>query len=123
MTQVVRNTAVALVFTLLASSCACAEYALVVIERPFHARSLSGITFDPSGAPLPGTEVRDYDESFTHVLASTTSDGKGQFSLPSQGRSLHHVQFTARGMNPLRITVELRTFAPSRIKVRLPIGG
>jgi hypothetical protein len=98
-------------------------YETVVIEKPFHVRSLSGITLDPSGALLPETRVDDCDRDFKHVLATTMSDQNGRFVLRRDGRSVHYLKFTARGMNPLEITVELRVFARANLKVKLPIGG
>jgi hypothetical protein len=102
---------------------AWAVYETVVIEKPFHSRSLSGFTMDPSGAVLAGVEVSDYDPNSEQVFASTVSDQQGHFALPRNGRSVHHLKFLARGMNPLEITVVLRIFAQKEIKVKLPIGG
>ena len=95
----------------------------VLIERPFHARSVSGIAMDPLGAPIAGATVDDCEQGFAKCIASATTDQYGQFRLPRSGRSVHYLRLTARGMNPLEITIALRIFAPSGVRLRLPIGG
>ena len=100
-----------------------AVYETVVIEKPFHVRSLAGTVVDSSGAVIEGVEISDCDRGFERVLGSTTSDRNGVFSLPRDGRSTHYLSFRAAGFNPLHITVELRQFSHGRLKVRLPIGG
>ena len=107
----------------LAAQSANAVYELVVIEKPFHARSVSGIVLDPVGEPLAGAEVKDYDPGFTSIRDSTTTDKSGFFSLPRGGQSVHYLRIYARGMNPLQITVALRPFASSGIRVKVHIGG
>lgn len=100
-----------------------AVYETVTIEKPFHARSVSGVVVDPSGAPVSGVTVDDCDPSFERVVRSTTTAENGSFDLPKDKKSVHYLSFRARGFNPLRITVVLRTFAHANFRVKLPIGG
>jgi hypothetical protein len=108
---------------IIAAQTANAVYELVVIERPFHARRVSGIVLDPLGEPLAAAEVRDYDPQFKEILAATRTDQRGNFSLPNGGRSVHHLRIYARGMNPLQATIILRLFSRSRIRIKLHFGG
>ena len=95
----------------------------VVIEKPFHARSVAGITVDPSGGVVSGVEISDCDRDFAQVYAATTSDVNGRFSLPRDSRRVHYLKFLAPGFNPLQVTIELRSFAGKDVRVKLPIGG
>ena len=107
----------------LAAQRASAVYELIVIEKPFHARSVSGIVLDPVGQRLAGAEVKDYDSGFTNIRQSTTTDEQGRFSLSRSGQSVHYLRIYARGMNPLQITVVLRPLAKPGIRVKVHIGG
>ena len=100
-----------------------AVYQTVVIEKPFHARSVAGITVDPSGSVVGGVVISDRDRDFAHVYATTTSDANGHFSLPRDSRRVHYLKFLAPGFNPLQVTIELRSFANRDVRVKLPIGG
>jgi hypothetical protein len=117
-----RSLLVVAIFVLTALT-ANAVYELVVIAKPFNARSVSGVIMDPIGEPLAGAEVKDYDREFSNVLDSTATDDHGYFVLPTGGRSVHYLRIYARGMNPLQITIAVRQFARLGVRVKLHIGG
>ncbi|MGB8259891.1 MAG: carboxypeptidase-like regulatory domain-containing protein [Terracidiphilus sp.] len=101
-----------------------AVYETVVIERPFHARSLAGVVLDPSGAPIPAATVEDRDPKTKQVLATATTDANGRFRFPrAKLGSVHTLYVLARGFDPLQVTVKIRLVARGGLKLRLRIGG
>jgi hypothetical protein len=115
---------VAFTVSVLGAQSANAVREIVQIEKPFHSKTLSGIVLDPSGAPVAGVEINDCDDEFKQVMGTVTSDAKGSFSFRNTHRgTTHYLSFTARGFNPLRITVILEPSAARGFRVALPIGG
>jgi hypothetical protein len=101
-----------------------AVYEIVEIEKPFHARTLSGVVLGPDGSPVIGTTVEERDATFRRVLATVETDANGRFSFPrAKSGTSHHLELRARGFNPLRVTISLGRFAKKTVLLTLPIGG
>ncbi|HUB52505.1 MAG TPA: carboxypeptidase-like regulatory domain-containing protein [Terracidiphilus sp.] len=121
---------------------------LIVIEKPFNARGLSGTVVDANGAQIPGAVVEECDAPFTpieakngqgaptgeilhgdctrapnRVISSTVTNLKGRFTLQSvkNGR-IHFLHVSAPGFDPVQITVRIRLFAQAGVRIQLRIA-
>ena len=116
----------------LSAASAWAGLELIVIDKPFHARHLSGIVVDQSGAPISGAlvavceptsaqvrtatpaekEWRLCDNQPEHTLASATTDRNGHFEFKQIGlRHTQYLHMSIDGFNPMQISVKWGLFA------------
>ena len=132
---------------LLRGSSAHAQLELIMIEKPFVARSLSGVVLDPSGAPiaevlveqcntssapnqirnergeLVGTVPSDCAREPGHILASTKTNANGFFSLPGAEKGkAYYLHLSSPGFDPMQITVKLRFYSWGRLRIKLHIA-
>jgi len=133
---------------LLCTPAAWAGIELIVIEKPFHARHLSGVVVDAGGAAIPGVLVEECDTSFSplpangpiaqsapmemlwdcdrdprHILASTTTDANVYFAFPQAKRArTHYLHLRLAGFNPMHIAVKTRLFAKASLRIQLEVS-
>jgi hypothetical protein len=137
-----------LCFCWLFAAPASAQLELVVIEKPFAARTLSGIVVDSTGAAVSGVVVEQCDVLFnpikarnaegeptgevlpgdcsqepSHVVASAKTDEKGHFSFPSAktGRT-YYLHLSCPGFDPMQIAVKLRFYSRSGVRIKLRVA-
>ncbi|HKF46170.1 MAG TPA: hypothetical protein VKB38_02350 [Terracidiphilus sp.] len=120
-----------------------AQIALIVDERPFHAHNLAGIVSDITGAALPGVRVDVCDWPYTplhfesvrevihgdcnsdpkHVLASTTTGAKGNFSFPKISmRRTRYLHLSLNGMDPMEVRVKWSPFARGQVAIKMVVA-
>jgi hypothetical protein len=122
---------------------------MITIEKPFTARSLSGVVVDWAGARIPDLVVERCDAQFVlsevnngrgqpagkqmlpecnrgsgHVITATKTDANGHFAFPNakSGRT-YYLHFSAPGFNPMQITVKLRFFSRAGVRIRMRIAA
>jgi hypothetical protein len=125
-----------------------AQYQLITIEKPFTARSLSGVVIDSTGAPVPDVVVERCDAIFVqsevyngqgqpagkqmlpdcnresgHDITKTKTGANGRFAFPDakSGRT-YYLHFSAPGFDPMQIAVKLRFFSRARARIQLEIA-
>jgi hypothetical protein len=125
-----------------------AQLELIMIERPFHARALSGVVVDPSGAPIPGVVVEECDASFSprplsdpgekpspmtmlwdcdrdskHIVATVTTDANGRFAFPqAKEAKVHYLHLSLNGFDPMEIVVIVSRFARTEPRIKMTIA-
>jgi len=138
----------ALAILLLVSAPPAFAVELIVIEKPFIARGLSGVVVDSTGAPVRGAVVEECEppsssdeaknsrgepagEVFhgdctlapSRILASTETGAQGYFSLPTaKTRRIHYLHVSAPGLDPMQITVKLKHFARAGVRIQLHVA-
>lgn len=99
-------------------------YALVTIEPPFQAQELAGVVVDPSGVPVEGVLVEEWDASFTVKLASTRTDKEGRFAFPkAKSESTHYLSISKNAFDPMHVTVHIRHLAHAGVRVHLHLAA
>jgi hypothetical protein len=85
---------------------------LIVDQRPFYARTLSGVVTDATGYPLPGAtiqQVRCEDSPQNPaVLRQVIADGRGLFSFGRFTTAKACLRFSMNGFNIVQIKVYRR---------------
>jgi hypothetical protein len=125
-----------------------AQYELITYGRPFFARSLAGVVVDTTGAAVSGVVVEECSVHFTpiplrgpagesisgvaegdcakdprYVMASVTTDANGHFAFPkAKLGSTHYLHLHSMGFDPMQITVKLRLYARSELRIKLVIA-
>ena len=84
--------------------------------------SIQGVVQDPSGAGLAGARV-DLLNAATHVTASTTADGSGNYHFGSLAPGSYSVTAEAPGFAKSQVDVTLLTEQNLSVPVRLKVGS
>ena len=95
-----------------------------IVLLPASARAgLRGRVLDPTGAVIRGATVTVYGASQT-LIASTTSDESGAFSLAGLPVGSYELEVRAADMDPVRRAAVVRAgAAPEEIEITLHLGG
>lgn len=136
------------VFLFMSAAPANAQYE-ITYEKPFVARSLSGIVVDPTGTPVVAVLVEECDSELdqrqsydssgkpvglfpspkcstepNHVVASMRTDAQGRFAFPGakSGRTCY-LHLRLYGFNPMIIPIKVGFFARRGVKIHLQIAA
>jgi hypothetical protein len=102
-----------------------AQNELIIQEKISVSSELAGhVDIQMTGAPATGVKVELYSSDWKTVLASTTTDGNGHFSLAkAPGSKLFYVQVSSPGMNPYRLRVRVRRNATHDLTIHLSVAS
>src|ERR1700751_6471922 len=84
--------------------------------------SVTGTVLDPSGAVVPSATVEIHNP-VSQFERSTTTDSKGNFSIPNVPFNPYHLSVSAQGFAPYTQDVDVRSLVPLNLKVNLQIGA
>jgi hypothetical protein len=80
----------------------------VVLANVQISKDLGGVVVDPSGAPIPGTEILEASPDGKTTLRSTVTDDNGKWSLPPvAARKLYYLRFVMKNFNPVELRLKL----------------
>jgi Carboxypeptidase regulatory-like domain len=108
--------------TMFGSSYALAQYA-VILSKPVDIRALSGQVKDPAGGEIEGAHIDLLDLQTEKVIASTTTDSKGNFHFDEFGKNSYKLKIFKPGFNILQATIRIRKNAPAFGDFTLPIAA
>jgi hypothetical protein len=114
--------ALALLGAVCISPVTAAPQRLVVFERPFHSRSLSGFVLDYSHAPVAGALVEECTEKWERCFAQTRTDQNGRFSWPSVKKGRHFLKISSPGFNPAQIIVMVSWHSKAEFRLELTVA-
>jgi hypothetical protein len=111
-------------FILLIGSCqALAQFEVVTLAKPFYSREFSGQVKDPTGGEIEGAHIDLVDLQTQQVIASATTDQKGDFHFERFGKSSCRLKISKPGFNILLVTIRIRKNAPAMAVFTLPIAA
>jgi Carboxypeptidase regulatory-like domain/TonB-dependent Receptor Plug Domain len=84
--------------------------------------SVTGTVLDPSGAVVPDATVEIHN-SVSQFSRSTTTDSKGNFTIPNVPFNPYHLGVSAAGFAPYAQDVDVRSLVPLNVKVGLKVGA
>ena len=96
--------------------------ATVEVEKPYSAKSLSGIVELPNGGGLSDVLVERVNSDWGTRLDAVFSDSDGRFSFRNLPRGTYYLKLSKSGFSTLRVKVMLRKKSKSRLKFSLPLG-
>jgi Carboxypeptidase regulatory-like domain len=102
-----------------------AQNELIIQKKISVSSELAGhVDIQMTGARAIGVKVELYSSDWKTVLASTTTDGNGRFSLAkTPGNKLFYVQVSSPGMNPYRLRVRIRKNAVHDLTIHLSVAS
>ena len=104
-------------------SYALAQFETITLAKPVSIRALSGQVKDPTGGEIEGAHIDLLDLQTEKVIASTTTDGKGNFHFDDFGKSSYKLKISKYGFNILQATIRIRKNAPPFADFTLPIAA
>ena len=104
-------------------SYALAQFETVTLAKPVTIRVLSGQVKDPTGGEIEGAHIDLLDLQTEKVIASTTTDSKGNFHFDDFGKSSYKLKISKYGFNILQATIRIRKNAPAFADFTLPIAA
>jgi hypothetical protein len=96
---------------------------LVRPDQPFETRSLAGVVFDPSGAPLPDVVVERMSAQWEKRREATLTSSKGKFHLGDGGAGTYYLRFRHLGFNDLEVLVILIPETSKTLRVEMQISN
>lgn len=100
-----------------------AQYMTVEIEKVQLVRSLTAVTLDPSGSPIPGVLVEEFSSGWKESLRSTKTDATGRFTFTRvKGRDIYYLQLMMNGFDPLRVRVKINWMRGKNLQLELKIA-
>jgi hypothetical protein len=94
----------------------------VVIERPFFAKTLSGIVHVNTVDGLPDVLVERVTPDGSRRLDAVLTDAEGRFSFPNLPRGTYHLRLNKPNFGALRVTVVLSSRSRRGLRFSLPLG-
>ena len=104
------------------SSVATAQYQTVTLADPIYVRSLSGHIQDPNINAVRNAQVELFDLESGKLLASTTTDGSGNFHFERFTKGSYKLRVSMRNFDPLQATPRIRKNAPESAVLTLSIA-
>jgi hypothetical protein len=83
--------------------------------------SVTGTVVDPSGAVVPNATIEIHNP-VSQYQRSTTSDDKGNFSIPNVPFNPYHLSVSAPGFAAYAQDVDVRSLVPLSVKVTLKVS-
>jgi hypothetical protein len=83
--------------------------------------SVTGTVLDPSGAVVPDAAVEIHNP-VSQFDRSTTTDSKGNFSVPNVPFNPYHMSVNAAGFASYSQDVDVRSLVPVNLKITLQVG-
>ena len=97
--------------------------ATIEIENVQLARTLAAAVHDPVGYPLPSVLVEERTSDWKELLRSTKTDAAGAFTFaPVKDRSVHYLQLTMKGFNPLRVRVKVDSKRGKELQLKMELS-
>jgi hypothetical protein len=115
--------ALALLCAVCISPVTAAPQRLVVFEKPFHSRSLSGFVLDYSHAPIPDALVEECTENWDSCFAQTRTDQRGRFSWPGVKGGKHFLKISSPGFDPAQIIVMVSWHSKAEFRLKLTVAA
>jgi Carboxypeptidase regulatory-like domain len=94
----------------------------VVIQKPFFAKSLSGIVYVQTPDGLPDVLVECVTPDGSRRLDAVFTDSEGRFSFPVLLRGTYHLRLSKPGFSALRVRVVLSGKSRRQLRLNLPLG-
>jgi Carboxypeptidase regulatory-like domain/TonB-dependent Receptor Plug Domain len=82
--------------------------------------SVTGTVLDPSGAVIPDATVEIHNP-VSQFARSTTTDSKGNFTIPNVPFNPYHMSITAAGFAPYSQDIDVRSLVPLNVKANLKV--
>ena len=82
--------------------------------------SVTGTALDPSGAVIPDATVEIHNP-VSQFARSTTTDSKGNFTIPNVPFNPYHMSITAAGFAPYSQDIDVRSLVPLNVKANLKV--
>jgi hypothetical protein len=86
------------------------------------AATLSGKVTDPNGGPLPDVLVERVDSAWTNRLSAMFTDSHGRFRFSRLPNAHYYLKISKTNFSTLKVKVNLRNSAKSKLRLRLPLG-
>jgi len=86
------------------------------------AGALSGIVTDPNGGPLPEVLVERVDSAWTNRFSAKFTDSHGRFRFSRLPNAPYYLKISKPNFSTLKVKVNLRNGARSKLHLRLPLG-
>jgi hypothetical protein len=84
--------------------------------------SVTGTVMDPSGAVVPNATIKIHNP-VSQYQRSTTSDDKGNFSIPNVPFNPYHVTVSAPGFATYTQDIDVRSLVPLSVKISLQVSA
>jgi hypothetical protein len=86
------------------------------------ARSVGATIEDPTGAPIPNAQVREFSADWKTELRSGSTDARGNFSFkPAKDKKIYFIQVSAPGFDSLRFRLQIAKQAVD-LKLKLTVA-
>jgi hypothetical protein len=106
--------------SLVLAPCAHAQFEEVVLAKVIASQTLSGRVrsrYDDDG--LAGVRVELCDAKWANPFASTLTGPAGDFHFDAMPKGIYHLRLSLPGMNPLLVTVRIKSRAPKALSLRM----
>ncbi len=94
---------------------------LALAQSGGNSTSVTGTVVDPSGAVVPNATIEIHNP-VSQYQRSTTSDDKGNFSIPNVPFNPYHLSVSAPGFAAYAQDVDVRSLVPLSVKVTLKVS-
>ncbi len=99
-----------------------AQEILVRIDKPFVARSLSGIIVNVNGETMPFVKVKRLTAGWKNEIESLETEPDGKFNFRKLPLGTYYLKFSAEGFNEMEVKVRLKKHSKAKLKFVLEIG-
>lgn len=93
----------------------------VVVPEPILSNQLAGTVVDPSGVPIPGTDVSRLELGSEKIVQIVESDRDGGFNFPNAPCGQYRLRFEASGFDIKIVTVHTCK-SEGNLRIALPIS-
>lgn len=100
-----------------------AQQLTIRIEKPFVAKSLSGIIVDANGGKIPFATVTRFTAGWKNEIESVETDDKGKFNFKRLPSGTYYLRISASGFGKLEVEVRLKSNSKTKLKFKLEIAS
>ena len=99
------------------------QYTTIEIEDLQVVRSVAAVVHDPTGSPISGVLVEEFNSDWKESLRSTKTDTAGGFTFAYvKGRGIYYLQLRMNGFNPLRVRVKLDPKHGKNLQLKMEVA-
>ncbi len=117
----VRTASLSILWSLALAPPAPGQFMQVVEAKTISSQTLSGhvVHANDEGYRLAGVLVELCDDKWKNPFASTVTDSAGEFRFEGKPKGIYHLRLSLAGMNPLLVTVRIKSRAPKTLSLRM----